>query len=137
MANRRLRKEYAETQSMVKDAATSLRKAADRAAKVARVTGGKIGRSKEVRDARKQGAEALRAIAAAAKVVFESAAAGAKTLRSSKEVKKAGTKTRQAARSTAKTTRSATRTATKAAGSTARSSVKSARRRVTGGRTGR
>jgi hypothetical protein len=126
MANRRLRREFADTQKLVKDAAASLRKAADRAAKVARSTGRDIGKSKEMRDARKQARLALSAMAAAAKVAFDTASKGARSLRETREVKKATSRTRKAARSTVKTTK----TATKAAGSRAKRAARSARSRV-------
>src|SRR2546421_353893 len=77
MVDRKLRAEFRDTQKLVKDAAVSLQKAADKAAKIARSTKEEIRRSKEVHEARTQAGEALRAIGAAAKAASSTIAAGA------------------------------------------------------------
>lgn len=130
MAKRKLRKEYEEAQKLVKEAAVSLRKAADRAARVARTTGRQIGRSKEVAEARKQARQALKAIAAAGKVALETTARGAKSLRDTKEVKRASVSTRRAAKSTVR----ATKTASRSAGAAAKKSAATARRKASAAR---
>lgn len=127
----KVRKDFKETQKVVKDAATALRKAADRASKVAKTTGNQISRSKEVKDARKEAQLALKAISAVAKVAWEAAAAGAKSLGDSKEVKRAKAKTSTAAKSTVKTARKATSTASKTAAKSARSKASAAKKKVT------
>jgi hypothetical protein len=116
MVDRKLRSEFQQTQKLVKDAAVSLQKAADKAAKIAKATKEEIGRSKEVHEARSKAGDALKAIGAAAKAASATIAAGASGVTQAKEVKKAASKTADAARAAGEVTK----TATKVAGETAR-----------------
>lgn len=116
----KLKSEFRDSQKLVKDAAISLQKAADKAAKIARSTKDEISRSKEVKDARTQAGDALKAIGAAAKVASMAIAAGASGLTQTREVKKAQSKTAGAARSTVEVAK----TATKVAGDTVRTTAR-------------
>ncbi|HKN50375.1 MAG TPA: hypothetical protein VJ010_09140, partial [Actinomycetota bacterium] len=69
--DRKLRDEIRETQKRVKEAALSVQKAADKAAKIGKATKEEIRRSKEVKEVRVKAGEALKAIGAAAKVAHK------------------------------------------------------------------
>ena len=123
---KQLKSEYRDTQKLVKDAAVSLQKAADKAGKIARSTKDEIRRSKEVKDAKVQAANALKAIGTAAKVASSAIAAGAAGLSQTREVKKAQSKAAGAARSTV----GVAKTATKVAGDTARRKASEVKEKV-------
>lgn len=127
MSPKNPKKELADTQKLVKDAAAALRKAADRAAKVAKSTGSDIARAKEMKEARRKARGAFKAIAAAARVASDAVAKGVDKLGDSKEVKKAAGTTKKAASSAVKAARAATGAAASKAKSTARGAKKKAR----------
>src|SRR5712692_378694 len=118
--DRKLRSEVRDTQKMVKEAAVSLQKAADKAAKIAKATREELRRSKEVHEASAKAGEALKAIGAAAKAATTVIAAGASGLGQTREVKKAQSKAAEAARSAAEVAK----TATKVAGETVRTTAR-------------
>ena len=129
--DRKLRAEVRETQKRVKEAALSLQKAADKAAKIAKATKEEIRSSKEVKEVSVKAGEALKAIGAAAKVASSAVAAGASGLGSTREVKKVQSKAADAARSAAGVAKSATKVAGETVRTTARRKAAEVKEKVT------
>lgn len=96
----KLKSELKETQRHLKDAVSSLRKAADRAGRIAKATGDELRHSKEFSAAHNQAGDAIKAMESAAKAATRVLAAGAAGIGKSDEVKKAAAKTAGVARST-------------------------------------
>jgi ABC-type transporter Mla subunit MlaD len=134
MSDRKMKTELKDASRLVKDAAASLRKAADEAAQIAKTTRDSIRGSKEVHEAQAQAGEAIKAIEAAAKAASTAIAAGVAGLSHSPEMKNIAHKTADAARTgveAARTGVEAARAATKAATKAAETRVKA---RGAGGR---
>jgi hypothetical protein len=115
MSDRKVKTELKDASRLVKDAAASLRKAADEAAQIAKTTRDSIRGSKEVHEAQAQAGEAIKAIEAAAKAASTAIAAGVAGLSRSPEMKNIAHKTAGAARTGVEAARAATKAATKAA----------------------
>lgn len=126
MADPKLKSELKETQKHLRDAISSLKKAADRAGHIARATGDELRHSKEFQDAHVQAGDAIKAMEAAAKAATRVLAAGAVGISQSDEMKKVAAKTAGVARSTVEVAR----TAGKAASGAVRSGAATAGRKA-------
>jgi len=126
MVDPKLKSELKETQKHLRDAVSSLRKAADRAGHIAKATGDEFRHSQEFQDAHTQAGDAIKAMESAAKAATRVLAAGAAGISKSDEVKKVAAKTAVVARSTVEVAKSAG----KAASGAVRSSAASAGRKA-------
>lgn len=115
MVDRKLKAEVKDTQKLVMEAAVSLRKAADRAAKIASSTKDDIRKSKELHEAQASATAAIKAIEAAAKAASLTIAAGVAGLTHAEEMRKVASRTADAARSGVEVAKTATKVAKKAA----------------------
>lgn len=115
MSDRKLKAEVKDTQKLVRDAAVSLKKAADRAAKIASSTRDDIRKSKEIHEAQTSAMAAIKAIEAAAKAASLTIAAGVAGLGQAEEMRKVASKTADVARSSVGVAKTATKAAKNAA----------------------
>jgi hypothetical protein len=111
MVDRKLKADVKDAQKLVMDAAVSLKKAADRAAKIASSTKDDIRKSKELHEAQASAMAAIKAIEAAAKAASLSIAAGVAGLGQAEEVRKVASKTADVARSGVEVAKTATKAA--------------------------
>ncbi|MGH2717988.1 MAG: hypothetical protein ACRDJU_05355 [Actinomycetota bacterium] len=102
MGDPKIKAERKDASRLVKDAAASLKKAADEAGRIAKSTTEGIRGSKEVHEAQAQAGEAVKAIEAAAKAATVAIAAGVAGLSKNEDVRRVASKTVDVAKAAGK-----------------------------------